>query len=111
MTAQHLLIDRRLAIHILHEAQLASPASIAGVVLAEHGVPVRYLNRLADQPEAALWAQVVSYPLAPAVPTLAEMPATGLLLVVSLNTKGVLEMRAWQQLGGALQEHVIAIRD
>lgn len=109
MPEQPLVLPRRLAIQILHEAQIAQPQAIHGWV------------RGADQPQAyhagdppagvPLWARLWSNPLAPAVPEATQLAAGGLHLVISLNTKGVLEMRAWELVQGQPQERVLKVRD
>ena len=112
MTASPLFIDRRLAIHLLHVAQVAAPAAIDGYVLADAAaVPQRFLPReqAEQQPTSALWAKLYSNPSAAAVPSAAEMHATLLTLVISLNTKGVLELRAWVQHNGAPLERAVSI--
>ena len=45
------------------------------------------------------------------VPGANELHEARLSLVVSLNTKGVLEMRAWTLAAGAPHERVLTIRD
>ena len=45
------------------------------------------------------------------MPQANELREGRLSLVVSLNTKGVLEMRAWRLVAGAPQEQVLKIRD
>lgn len=109
-----LVMPRRLAIQILHEAQIAQPDSICGLVGARSGEPSSFLRTM-DADFAArgeqLWARLWSNPTAPAVPTADQLQGGGLYLVVSLNTKGVLEMRAWELRSGAPFERVIQIRD
>ncbi len=110
MTASALVIARRLAIQLLHEAQVAAPLAIDGVVTAVDGAPGRYLPReRADA--AAVWARVYSNPTAPAVPTAEQLPASGLTLMISLDIKGVLELRAWVQQNGAPLERAVSIHD
>jgi hypothetical protein len=110
-----LVMPRRLAIQILHEAQIAQPESIVGVVGARGDEPCSFLKAVqADFIEArgeTLWAHLWSNPTAPAVPTAHQLAGGGLFLVVSLNTKGVLEMRAWELRGGAPFERVLKVRD
>lgn len=110
MTASSIVLTRRLAIQLLHEAQVAAPAAIEGIVVAVDGEPARYLPAARAEGELA-WARVYSNPNAPAVPTLAELGAQGLTLMISLDTKGVLEMRAWVQQNGAPLERAVSIRD
>lgn len=111
-----LVMPRRLAIQILHEAQIAQPESICGVL----GIPpaaqepssfVRGAeSELAERGET-LWARLWSNPTEPAVPSADQLRAGGLYLVVSLNTKGVLEMRAWELRGNEPFERVLKVRD
>ncbi|HET8881414.1 MAG TPA: hypothetical protein VFM56_04500 [Solimonas sp.] len=107
-----LVMPRHLAIRILHEAQIAQPDAIRGVVVARGGEPAIFLkNRESVDGGDALWANLWSHPQAPAVPDASELRENLLSLVVSLNTKGVLEMRAWRLAGGAVAEQVLKIRD
>lgn len=107
-----LVMPRHLAIRILHEAQIAQPEAIRGVVAARAGEPAAFLNnRDAVVDGDVLWANLWSHPEAEAVPAAGELREGLLSLVVSLNTKGVLEMRAWRLVGGGVQEQVLKIRD
>lgn len=95
-----LTLPRRLAIQILHEAQIAQPEAIHGWVYADaQGLPVRYRSALEamnlQRSEEALWARLWSNPDSPAVPSVSELREGLINLVISLDTKGVLEMRAW----------------
>ena len=108
------VIPRRLAIQILHEAQIAQPESICGVVGALGDLPATFLRAGGEQMAASgqrLWARLWSNPTAPAVPTADQLSGGGLYLVVSLDTKGVLEMRAWELRGGAPYERVLKVQD
>lgn len=107
-----LVMPRRLAMQILHAAQIAQPDSIRGVVAASSGVPsTLHLGAAALTDEESAWAQLWSHPQAPAIPQASELVADQLCLVVSLNTKGVLEMRAWQLSDGAARERILKIGD
>jgi hypothetical protein len=109
-----LVMPRRLAIQILHEAQIAQPGSICGVVGARGEEPSSFLRASAEALAARgdrLWARLWSNPTTPAVPTADQLAGGGLHLVVSLNTKGVLEMRAWELREGAPFERVLKVRD
>jgi len=133
-----LILPRRVAIRILGEAQSAQPRRIAGVVAADADGPSEFftLRNAAPKPEATivysgdelanaraamqrrglqLWAYVNSHPTAAAVPLMQDFRGSpfpeAVHLVVSLSTKGVLEMRAWQVRGGAPHERVLKIRD
>ena len=109
MTEQPLVMPRRLAIQILHEAQIAQPDAIHGWVRGA-AQPLSYQHG-APPADAELWARLWSNPLSPAVPEPAQLGAGGLHLVISLNTKGVLEMRAWQLEGGVPHERILKVRD
>ena len=114
MTESPFVIPRTLAIRILHEAQIAQPEPICGLVGARGGEP-RSFVRGNDADVTArgetVWARLWSNPTAPAVPEAKDLVGGGLFLVVSLNTKGVLEMRAWELRDGAPHEHVLTIRE
>jgi hypothetical protein len=111
MSEATLVMPRRLAIQILHEAQIAQPDSIRGVVTAHDAEPDAFHQGDAVPSAQKLWARCWSIPLAPAVPTADELAAGGLHLLISLNTKGVLEMRAWELQQSQPHERVIKIRD
>lgn len=104
------IMPRRLAIQLLHEAQIAQPAAIRGVVLDDQGEPGRWLPRSAPA-GTAIWARLWSVPLAAAEPNAEELADGGLHLLISLNTKGVLEMRAWQLVDGVPVERRLKIRE
>lgn len=110
MTASSLVIARRLAISLLHEAQVAAPEAIEGVVTLVGGAPSRYLP-LARVEGQAIWARVFSNPQAAAVPSAQQLSAEEMTLMISLNTKGVLELRAWVQQYGAPVERAVSICD
>ena len=109
---QPLMIPRRLAILILHVAQIAQPRSIRGIVTARSGEPAGFREEgdMLHRDEVP-WARMWSYPQAAAVPVAAELDASLPNLVVSLNTKGVLEMRAWRLVEDQAREQVLKIRD
>lgn len=112
MSEQVLVMPRRLAIQILHAAQIAQPDAIRGTVVARAGEPVRFhpdgeVLRTGEQ----CWAKLWSHPQSAAVPSVDELADGGLSLVVSLNTKGVLEMRAWRLDGDRAREQVLKICD
>ncbi|HVT35607.1 MAG TPA: hypothetical protein VHE37_08485 [Nevskiaceae bacterium] len=100
------IIDRRLAIEVLHQAQVALPQPIRGWIAASG-------KFIAGEAPAAVapWARLWSHPQAPAVPAAGELAPGVLNLVISLNTKGVLEMRAWRLVDGAPAEVVLKIRE
>ncbi|EIT69906.1 MULTISPECIES: hypothetical protein [Hydrocarboniphaga] len=110
-----LLVPRRLAIQILHEAQIAQPNPIHGWVYERGGRPAVFRLAAADmgthRADEDLWARLWSNPTSPAVPQANELREGILNLVVSLNTKGVLEMRAWELESGLPVERVLRVED
>jgi [CysO sulfur-carrier protein]-S-L-cysteine hydrolase len=110
--SEPLVIPRRLAIRILHAAQIAQPMPIRAMVTAKDGIPdgLRSDGERLEQGEA-IWARLWSYPQAEAVPDAAELDAAVPNLVVSLNTRGVLQMRAWCLVDDRAREQVLKIRD
>lgn len=112
-TTAPLVIARRLAIQLLHEAQIAAPLAIHGFVGAVEGSPCSFAaeaGELARRGEAQ-WAEVFSNPLAPAIPDAAQLRDGALTLMISLTTKGVLQMRAWSLQGGQSVEFGLQIQD
>lgn len=112
MSDEVLVMPRSLAIRVLHAAQVAQPEAIRGVIGARGGEPASFhANREEPGEGESLWATLWSHPQAAAVPQASELRPNRLSLVISLNTKGVLEMRAWQLCEGAVREAVLKIRD
>jgi proteasome lid subunit RPN8/RPN11 len=122
MNAPDIQIPRKLANQLLHLAQLSPDREVCGLVSSQNGVPYRCypVANVAEQPaqrfllDAAaqiaalkamregnedLFAIYHSHPTAPAIPSsidleLAAYPEV-LTLIISLDTKGVLEMRGF----------------
>lgn len=109
-----LRLPRVLAIELMHTAQLSPDAPVHGLIGAQAGIPRALHPLTATNREAVddalariaaagqrVFAHYTSRPDAPAEPddvtaTLPGLADDTLLLIVSLNTKGVLETRAWQ---------------
>jgi proteasome lid subunit RPN8/RPN11 len=138
MTDPALILPRRIALRILGEAQTAQPRRVGGVVGYDTTGPALFMpiRNASAQPETSihhagddvslaksgldgrsmgLWAYVTSHPLAAAEPVVRDFMDSpfpdALQLVVSLSTKGVLEMRAWERSGATVRERVLKIRD
>lgn len=87
-----LIIPRRLAIALLAEAQKAAGAAVEGIIGARDGVPVSVLPDATDAPAGqAVWAHYRSGGDAP--------PGAGRRLLVSIDTKGVLQLRCEEGAG------------
>ena len=131
-----LIIPRRMVQQIFHQAQETPRLEVCGLVGAVHGEPrsaypvpnvARDPQHLFDMdPQArndaekrmreqgeSLFAIYQSHPDTPPEPTTDDIKAfsdPGLYyLIISLNTKGVLEMRAWRRHGGTISETPLRI--
>ena len=122
MNQPDIQIPRKLANQLLHLAQLSPDLEVCGLVSSQNSVP--YLcypvANVADQPaqrfllDAAaqiaalkamrehgeeLFAIYHSHPTAPAIPSSTDLELAAypdaLYLIISLNTKGILEMRGF----------------
>lgn len=109
-------IPRTLVIRILHAAQLAAPDEMHGWVYADaQGRPCAYRSAQQDmsvhKADQQLWARLWSVPQAAAVPAAAELRPHLINLLVSLSTRGVLELRAWSLVNGEAYEHALRLID
>jgi hypothetical protein len=125
MSDDTLVVARRLAVRLLHEAQISPEAPIEGLVGARDREPVsiyplgeavtrnELLQKLQAQGEQA-WAWYRSNPHAAALPEASDKVVAAdqaYSLIISLDTKGVLEMRCWDWSSGMPQERVLKIKD
>ncbi|MBI2383563.1 MAG: M67 family metallopeptidase [Gammaproteobacteria bacterium] len=131
-----LYIPRRMAIRLLHEAQVSPESEVCGLVGADAGgprslYPVR--NVAADagrrfeldpaQQIAAmkamrergerLWAVYHSHPAAPPAPSGHDRAGwsypDAYQLIVSLDVKGVLDLRCWEWADGRPRERILKV--
>lgn len=137
-TPDRLLIPRPLAVKLMHTAQLSPTAEVCGLMSAKDGIPhaLYPINNVADDPtqrfeldaqqhidaqrsirEAGetLLAVYHSHPTAPAEPSDLDWDGLGvpeaLLLIVSLNTKGVLQTRGWRATDSGFEEVTLTVID
>jgi hypothetical protein len=105
-------LPRRLAIRLLALAQQAEDR-IEGVVIAREGKPVAVQPRAGEGDE--VWAHYRSHPAADWQPTAADLgnwgPPGSLQLIVSIDTKGVLQLRGWSLEGGQAVAHELKVGD
>lgn len=133
-----LLIPRPLAVKLMHTAQLSPTAEICGLMSARDGVPhaIYPIDNVAEDPTRAfeldaqqhidaqraireagesLLAVYHSHPTAPAEPSDLDWDGMGtpeaLLLIVSLNTKGVLQTRGWRATDVGFDEVTLTVID
>lgn len=116
-------IPRKLTNQLLHLAQLSPNLEICGLVGSKNGIPCTCypITNIAEQPQQRflldakqqiaamadmrnegeeLFAIYHSHPKTPAQPSIYDLEAAAypdaLYLIISLNTKGVLEMRGFK---------------
>ncbi len=131
MQKKEFYMPRKLTLQLLHQAQLSPDKEICGLIggqnnIAHSGYPVdnvsntpetrflldpkQQIASMADMRERkeSLWAVYHSHPTSPAQPSIADLVELtypeALLLIISLNTKGVLEIRGFQYVNGSVQE-------
>lgn len=122
MNQPDIQIPRKLANQLLHLAQLSPDLEVCGLVSSQNGVPCccypvanvaeqpaqRFLLDASGQIAALkamrergeeLFAIYHSHPTAPAIPSSTDLELAAypnaLTLIISLNTKGILEMRGF----------------
>ncbi len=125
-----LVLPRKLVNQILTHAQQHEHTEACGLISTLDGKPAGYyaIRNIADDPSTRfemepkqqiaamkhmrvhgeqLLGIVHSHPMSPPVPSASDMQATGYpdayYLIVSLNTRGVLEMRAFRRVKDAMQ--------
>lgn len=133
---QALILSRHLVQQIFHHAQSAPESEVCGIVSeAENGelIARKISNRAADPSklfsmdeaelvaamqamrdnQQELFAIYHSHPTAAAVPSARDLEDIGYpdawQLIISLNTKGVLELRAWKLVNGEACETLLRI--
>jgi [CysO sulfur-carrier protein]-S-L-cysteine hydrolase len=139
MILEEIYLPRKLTQQLLHLAQLSPHAEICGLIGADAmGRPVSCypINNIATFPEqqflldasqqiAAMkqmreknesWFAVYhSHPHAPAIPSNADLQQAAypdaLNFIISLNTKGILELRAFVYSGASAQEIPLKLID
>jgi len=117
------LIPRKIANQLLHLAQLSPEAEICGLIGGQHGLPqscypvgniahdpaqqflldaeeqIAAMKTMRERGET-LFAIYHSHPNAPATPSASDLQHAAypdaLYLIISLNTKGLLEMRGFK---------------
>jgi proteasome lid subunit RPN8/RPN11 len=126
-----LVLPRKLVNQILTHAQQHEHTEACGLISASGGTPAHYyaVRNIASDPSTRfemepkqqiaamkhmreqgeeLMAIVHSHPMSPPVPSASDMQQTGypdaFYIIVSLNTRGVLEMRAYQITTGEMQQ-------
>jgi proteasome lid subunit RPN8/RPN11 len=137
MNNQDICLPRKLTNQLLHLAQLSSNTEVCGLVganaeglpvscypvansaetpdnrfLLEPGQQIAAMQQMRDKQES-LFAIYHSHPAAPAEPSPTDIEQASypdaLHLIISLNTKGVLEMRGFKISGNTVEEYPLRL--
>jgi len=120
---KEIAIPKKIIQELLHHAQQTPEQEVCGLISSQNNTPIcSYpINNTADKPESffnldakqqiqamaqmrdnneQLFAIYHSHPTAPAIPSTTDIEQANypeaLYIIISLNTKGVLELRAYQ---------------
>jgi [CysO sulfur-carrier protein]-S-L-cysteine hydrolase len=123
MQQEEIHIPRKLTNQLLHLAQISPDTEICGLIGGKNGVPITCypVSNIAEHPDQRflldakqqiaamtamreqgeeLFAIYHSHPTAPATPSTTDLEQAAypgaLYLIISLNTKGILEMRGFK---------------
>jgi len=131
-------IPRKITTQLLHLAQISPDTEVCGLIGAKNGLPTHCypVTNIADQPQQRflldakqqitalaqmrergeeLFAIYHSHPTAPAQPSAIDLELAAypeaLYLIISLNTKGVLEMRGFRLEQGSFKEVTLSLSE
>jgi [CysO sulfur-carrier protein]-S-L-cysteine hydrolase len=123
MQQKEIQIPRKITNQLLHQAQITPEHEVCGLIGSKNGLPTHCypINNVANDPEKSflldehqqisamakmrelgedLFAIYHSHPTAPAQPSRYDLELSAypevLYLIISLNTKGILEMRGFR---------------
>ncbi|TRX02313.1 Mov34/MPN/PAD-1 family protein [Candidatus Methylobacter oryzae] len=138
MTQTHIRIPRKITNQLLHLAQISPDLEICGLIGSKNGLPTRCfpIKNTAEQPHRRfqldtsqqiaamkkmrncgeeLFAIYHSHPAAPATPSTTDLELASypdaLYLIISLNTKGILEMRGFRIENKSAQEMTLSLSE
>ena len=136
MSQEHIQIPRKITNQLLHLAQISPDLEICGLIGSKNGLPtscypientaehpqqhfrldaaqqISSMTKMRDQGEQ-LFAIYHSHPNAPATPSIIDLEwasyPEALYLIISLNTKGILEMRGFKITHKSAQEIALSM--
>jgi len=138
MTEPHIQIPRKIANQLLHLAQISPDIEVCGLIGSKEGLPCSCypIKNTAEQPQQRfqldpsqqisamakmrdlgeeLFAIYHSHPTSPAIPSVTDLNLASypdaLYLIISLNTKGILEMRGFKINHKSAQEIALSLSE
>lgn len=138
MTPEEIQIPRKITTQLLHLAQISPELEICGLIGSKNGLPTRCypIQNVAEHPQQRflldakqqistlsamrergeeLFAIYHSHPAAPAIPSPVDLEMAAypeaLYLIISLNTKGILEMRGFKIAHKQAQEIALSLSE
>ncbi|TAN65173.1 MAG: M67 family peptidase [Methylobacter sp.] len=138
MLQDHIQIPRKITNQLLHLAQISPDLEVCGLIGSKNGLPSSCypIENTAKQPQQRfqldasqqisamtkmrergeqLFAIYHSHPSAPATPSITDLELDSypeaLYLIISLNTKGILEMRGFKIAHKLAQEIALALSE
>jgi len=138
MTLEHIQIPRKIANQLLHLAQISPDLEVCGLIGSKNGLPNSCypVKNIAEQPRQrfqldasqqisamatmrdqgeTLFAIYHSHPAAPATPSISDLELASypeaLYLIISLDTKGILEMRGFKIIHKSAQEIALSLSE
>lgn len=138
MTQEHIQIPRKITNQLLHLAQISPNLEVCGLIGSKNGLPsscypikntaeqpqqrfqlnaeqqISAMAKMRDQGEQ-LFAIYHSHPSAPATPSATDLELAAypeaLYLIISLNTKGILEMRGFKINNKSVLEIALSLKE
>jgi proteasome lid subunit RPN8/RPN11 len=138
MLEPHIQIPRKIANQLLHLAQISPDIEVCGLIGSKEGWPCSCypIKNTAEQPQQRfqldpsqqisamakmrgqgeeLFAIYHSHPTSPAIPSVTDLNLASypdaLYLIISLNTKGILEMRGFKINHKSAQEIALSLSE
>lgn len=136
MHKKEIQLSRKITNQLLHLAQMSPTQEICGLIGASNGIASTCypIQNIAEQPETrfqlepkqqinalstlrdkkeTLFAIYHSHPSAPAIPSATDIELASypdaIYLIISLNTKGVLEMRGFKITNKIVEELILSL--